>query len=246
MNSRTKLNCFLGLIVLVGGLLFGLCALAFIKYGKYCLCIMAIYLAIYVIADLLSKLFNVNVGWKTVLFPLEIIRLAKNAITPFMIIVLTYIVIGFYSYGIPMLILKALSWSNLIILKENTNLFVVLSLGSIISCYSYNLNKFFVLNSWLKSRSTQKCEHYKEDLALYLSNPSNVTFLIYFFYLLYNVASAFLQLEKGDYIISEKIDGAVLKAFIVYIAYTNMRAKYQIMEIKTEDLLKKTLNLLII
>lgn len=248
MNTRTKLNCFLALIVIFGGLLFGLLfwlvALAFNKYGPYCLCIVPICWAIYLIADKLPKLFNVNVNWEIILFPLRIISLAKNVIMPFMIIALTYIVIGLYSYGIPVFILRILSWGNLLAFKESTDLFIVLSLGSILSCFSYKLNKFFILNSCLKSKSSRVGEHYKENLALYLSHPSNVTFLIYLLYLLYNVTSAFLQIEKGCYIVSESIDGVILKAFIVYIAYTNMCAKFHTMELSTEDLYKKTLNLL--
>ena len=52
-----------------------------------------------------------------------------------------------------------------------------------------------------------------------------------------------MQIEKGGYLISETFDAAMLKAFLVFIAFTNMRSKSREAEMDAKQLLKKTMGL---
>ena len=72
-----------------------------------------------------------------------------------------------------------------------------------------------------------------------------MTFLIYFIYLVYLGISGFLQIENADYLISESFDTAILKAFLVFIAFTNMKAKSKEAEINVKELTKKTMLLFV-
>lgn len=57
--------------------------------------------------------------------------------------------------------------------------------------------------------------------------------------------SGFLQIEKGSYLISQELDTAVLKAFLVFIAFTNMRTKAKDTEVNIKDLFQRTLKLFV-
>lgn len=71
-----------------------------------------------------------------------------------------------------------------------------------------------------------------------LIHPSNIVFLLYLLYFLYLAVSGFLQIQYGGSLISEEFDTAILKAFLVFIAFTNMRSKAGDAEIDAEKVLK--------
>ena len=53
--------------------------------------------------------------------------------------------------------------------------------------------------------------------------------------------SGFVQIQDGGYLISEGGDAAVIKAFLVFIAFTNMRSKQKDAQMDVKELLQKTL-----
>lgn len=57
--------------------------------------------------------------------------------------------------------------------------------------------------------------------------------------------SEFVQIQDGGYLISENGDTAVIKAFLVFIAFTNMRSKQKDAQIDVKELLQKTLLLFV-
>ena len=52
-----------------------------------------------------------------------------------------------------------------------------------------------------------------------------------------------MQIEKESYVISQEFDTAIIKAFLVFIAFTNMRAKAKDAELDTKELFIKTIKL---
>ena len=68
---------------------------------------------------------------------------------------------------------------------------------------------------------------------------------MYLIYFLLLGISGFIQIQKGTYLISEGMDIAVLKAFLVFIAYTNMRTKAKDTDVDVKELFKKTLLLFV-
>jgi hypothetical protein len=57
--------------------------------------------------------------------------------------------------------------------------------------------------------------------------------------------TGYLQIQSGGYLVSQGFDAAVLKAFIVFIAFTNMRTKAKDAELDSKELLKQTLGLFV-
>ena len=82
-------------------------------------------------------------------------------------------------------------------------------------------------------------------MAFYLVHPSNMVFLIYLIYFVFLSVSGYLLIQNGAYMISESFDVAILKAFLVYIAYTNMRTKAKNTEIEAKELLGRISSLFV-
>ena len=97
----------------------------------------------------------------------------------------------------------------------------------------------------LRDWGNHEYESYKERLAIYLIHPSNVIFILYFVYLVYLAVSGYLQIEKGVYLVSEGLDSAILKAFLVFIAFTNMKVKAKVAEVEAKEVFRKTMGLFV-
>ena len=70
-------------------------------------------------------------------------------------------------------------------------------------------------------------------------------FLLYLLYFVFLGISGYLQIEKDCYLITQGIDTAVLKAFLVFIAFTNMRVKAKDAELDVRELYQRTLKLFV-
>ena len=119
-----------------------------------------------------------------------------------------------------------------------------MALGSVL-CSTYPVTKFIIQHSILRDRGNHEYEKYREQMALYMVHPSNMVFAVYFVYLLFLAITGFLQIQDDGYLISSGFDTAILKAFLVYIAYTNMLMKAEAAEIDAKELLQKTVKLFV-
>lgn len=164
---------------------------------------------------------------------------------PFLTIVASYFFLVLFAFGLPAMLLVVLKEQGLLALHTETIAFVVLLFGSILCSNSYKLTKWIIHMTPLRDWGNHRYESYREQLAYYLIHPSNVTFLLYFIYFVYLGISGFLQIENADYLISESFDTAILKAFLVFIAFTNMKAKSKEAEIDVKELTKKTMLLFV-
>jgi uncharacterized membrane protein YesL len=72
-------------------------------------------------------------------------------------------------------------------------------------------------------------------------HPSNIIFALYLVYFVFLAISGYLQIQDAGYLISEGGDAAVIKAFLVFIAFTNMRSKQKDAKLNVKELLHKTL-----
>ena len=63
---------------------------------------------------------------------------------------------------------------------------------------------------------------------------------LYFFFFFF---SGYLQIQSDSFLVNMEFDAAVLKAFLVFIAFTNMRIKAKNAELDVKELLRKTLSL---
>ena len=120
-----------------------------------------------------------------------------------------------------------------------------LSIESTIFTYGEKYIQWIIKRfSPLKNWGNHRYEELQEELALYVIRKNNIIFLIYFIYLLYLIISNFVQIQYNTPLISIAIDNAVLKSFLVFIAFSNMINKSGEVDIESKFLLNKILKLI--
>ncbi len=121
-------------------------------------------------------------------------------------------------------------------LRPETISFIVIAIGSVLSS-THSVTKWIIRSSPLQDRGNHEYEKNRENLAYYLVHPSNMVFLLYLLYFVFLAISGFLFIQFDIFLFSESIDYSILKAFLVYIAYTNMRIKAKETEIDAKVVL---------
>lgn len=177
--------------------------------------------------------------------PLEILNFLFRAISPFFTIVGTYLFVALFTFGVPAIILTGLSRLGWVVLRPETITFIVFTIGSILCSNSYRSTKWIIHQTPLKDWGNHRYEAYREKLAIYLIHPSNVIYLLYLIYFIFLGVSGFLQIEDGSYLISKDFDAAILKAFLVFMAFANMRTKSREAKADIKELLQQTLKLFV-
>ena len=176
--------------------------------------------------------------------PKEIAYLFVGSLQPFIAIIGTFFFFFLFTFGVLAIVLTMLYKTGVYMLKPETIAFVVVALGSVL-CSTYPVTKYIIQHSILRDRGNHEYEKYREQMALYMVHPSNMVFAVYFVYLLFLAITGFLQIQDDGYLISSGFDTAILKAFLVYIAYTNMLMKAEAAEIDAKELLQKTVKLFV-
>jgi len=110
-------------------------------------------------------------------------------------------------------------------------------MGAIVTAhYSKPLFKF--TSSVLTSHRHQY-ERYFPMMVEYVYKPANMQFVVYFLYVIYLVVSTVYRFENSEQrMIGNDLDLAVLESFLVFIAFSNMKAKYEAAEFKFSQLFK--------
>lgn len=164
---------------------------------------------------------------------------------PFLTIVGTYLFVFLFAFGVPTIILMVISHMKWLILKPETIVFVAFAIGSIVCSNSYKAVKWIIRHSPLQDWGNHSFEAYRERLAIYLIKPINITFLLYMIYFIILSISGYILVENSSYLISKEFDTAILKAFLVFIAFTNMRGKATDTKVDTKELYQQTRKLFV-
>ena len=175
--------------------------------------------------------------------PVQIVFLLVALAQPFITIVGSYFFVALFAFGFPALILIGLTYSCNWGLLPETIAFIVLSGGTILCANSYRMTKWIIKRTPLRNMDNHRYEGYREKLAFYVIHPSNVIFLIYCLYFVFLLATGFIQIQNDGNLLPGGYDVAVLKAFLVFIAFTNMRTKAKVAELDSKMLLKQTMGL---
>lgn len=177
--------------------------------------------------------------------PLVITMLWFYLMLPTMTILMSYIFLGVYAFGIPMLAIKSLCFLLNLNISQPSIFFITLALGSI-TCVHASKFIHWIIKEYtsLKNWGNHKYEAVMTELALYVINKNNVNFLIYLAYFIFLTISGFMQIQYNEPLITVNIDAAILKAFLVFIAYSNMISKSKDVEIKAKPLLDKIIKLI--
>ena len=247
LSEKTKLWMIIVFILFCGGFSFTIFYWLLLNLKWWTLVVIGGYVLLYLATEWLLKKWKspkVALTRRIVSIPKEIAYLFVGSMQPFISIVGTFFVVVLFTFGVPAIVLTMLNKMGIYTLKPETITFVVVALGSVL-CSTYPVTKYIIQHSILRDRGNHEYEKYREQMALYMVHPSNIVFAVYFFYLLFLSVTGFMLIQDDGYLISSGYDTAILKAFLVYIAYTNMLIKAKAAEIDAKELLKKTVKLFV-
>lgn len=176
--------------------------------------------------------------------PLGVISLCLGLMLPFMTVLLSYGFLAFYAFGVPFYLMTILGLLGLNI-SGATILFITIAFGSILSVYgSKFMQRCVAKYSLLRDPGDHKYQSVMNELALYLINRHNINFLIYLAYFLFLTISGLKQIEYNTPLLTAEYDAAIMKAFLVFIAYSNMITKSKDVEIQIKPLFNKMIKLM--
>ena len=244
LSDNASMGLLIAAVIIIGALPFvGFLWLA-TNFKWWHLWVIVGYLIVYkftewVYSKLPWKVLNVLIFVMSI--PLAVLFLMAEFTQPFITIVGTYFFLVLFVFGVPASILVLLVQGGILDIRFSTIAFLVISFGSILCSHSFSMSKFLIRHTPIRDWGNHTYESYREKLAFYLIHPSNIMFMLYLVYFVFLAISGYRQIQYGDYLISESFDGALLKAFLVYIAFTNMRTKASVAEMDVKGLLQRTL-----
>ena len=241
LSDKVKLWLLIFAIVAIGGLAFGGVYWLAIRLKWRLLLLLVGYGLLYGGTEWLAKRFPgkvMKVVKSIVSAPIMLVYIPVGLVQPFIAIVGTYFFVSLYAFGVPAIILTAIARAGWWALKPETIVFIALALGSVL-CATYSVTKWIIRCSPLNDWGNHEYERHREQLAYYLVHPSNMVFLLYLIYFVFLAVSGYRLIQCDGFLLSESVDAAVLKAFLVFIAYTNMRVKGKETEIEAKELLQR-------
>lgn len=248
LPDQVRLGILIFAIFIVGGLAFvGVYWLIF-RFKWWTLVVVGAYFTLYSITEWIyskSQVSFIRVIRRIVSIPFFLLYAFVGIIHPFITIAGTYFFVSVFAFGFPaavlMLFTKSFGWE----LRPETIAFIVVSAGSILCANSYAATKWMIHQSPLRNWGNHNYEFNRESLAVYLIHPDNMVFLLYLLYFLFLAVSGYLQIQKEVYLLSETLDAAILKAFLVFIAFTNMRSKAKKVKMDASGILRGILGLFV-
>lgn len=241
ISFKTKLWLLIFAIILIGGLTFATMYWIIIRLKWLTLVLVAGYFVLYETVERIGKVLPgkaMNAVRSVVSLPIALFYLLADLMHPFLTIVGTYFMVALFAFCVPTIFLAAASIVGWWDLKPETIVFIVIALGSILSSH-HSVTKGIIRHTPLKNWGNHTYESHREQLAFYLVHPSNMVFIVYLIYFVFLAISGYMLIQNGKYLISESFDMAILKAFLVYIAYTNMRTKAKETEVEAKELIEK-------
>ncbi|MBO5614664.1 MAG: hypothetical protein J5932_00890 [Prevotella sp.] len=248
LSVHTKIRLLLLAILLIGGGIFCLFCWMFHKLQCWTLIVLIVFMVWFALAGWVSGHSNGKV-MKAISYvisvPLVVVFLSLGLVQPFITIVGTYFFVASCAFGIPALLLHGMNHVLNMGLLPETIVFIAIAFGSILCANSYKITKKIIRWTPLHNNGEHRYEEYREKLAYYLIQPSNVVYLLYLVYLVLLTIIGFIQIQYGSSLINKGYDAAILKAFLVFIAFTNMKNKAQSSDLDSHELLKLTLGLFV-
>ena len=197
-----------------------------------------VFIAVFLLLALSSfkdKSGVVGTIFKVAFWNMQLWLIVIQLIFPSMLILMGLITIVLLPYSLVNFLLKGLS--NIIELSQQTIMFLSLSIGAIVTAH-YSKPLFKLTSSVLTSHRHQY-ERYFPMMVEYVYKPANMQFVVYFLYVIYLVVSTVYRFENSEQrMIGNDLDLAVLESFLVFIAFSNMKAKYEAAEFKFSQLFK--------
>lgn len=144
-----------------------------------------------------------------------------------------------FSIMIPVFMIALLNKLSILVFSQNTNLFLILTVGSIISItFNNKLLKLVYILRPLAEKISGKIEVYKAPTEYFLKTD-NIRFIIYAFYFIYLFVYSLRLIEEKTICSSYSIDNSIMQAFVVFLAYDSLICNSKDFKIKASQLLNK-------
>lgn len=169
--------------------------------------------------------------------PIALFYLTGRLVMPLftMLIAITFVAAYFFLLPASLLLLADKAFN--IEISVATVVFIVIVFGTIICVYYPNIVKGVLKkHTPLKNWGNHAYEEYKESLGMLIINSSLIKYLVMLSYLIYLAVSSFMTIHSGVPLINADVDNAVIKAFLVFIAYSNLVKQRSEIDINTETL----------
>lgn len=177
--------------------------------------------------------------------PVGVLHLWLNLIDPIMTVICSLLFTIGFALGIPALMLMLSREMLGLEVTTPTIVFLSLSTGSIICVFFSRLIKWLIkTKSPLRDWGNHKYESVREELALYIVEPTNINFLVYLAYFIFLAVSGLIHFQYNATLVDKDIDDAVLKAFLVFIAYSNVVKNHGSMDFKLNTFVGKVFKLI--
>ena len=249
ISERTKLIFLILTILAFGGLIFYafVFLLEHIQNWWWWLFGVLLYFLLLEVVRKLNERFKkwyIQIIERIILFPIIVLKLLLDLTRPAIYIFISILYVIMVAFLLPYAILKGINAYFLLNLNTATMIFIVFALGSILCVHQSKIMQSCVCSLPPLNRGEHKFQVLGRDLSLYILHPRNMSFMLFLLYFVYLVISGFIQIQNKEYLVNEEIDGAILKAFLVFIACTNMVAKSHEVDVQAKELLKRMLNLM--
>lgn len=241
LSVNTQLNLFIIGSILISSILAVLVFWTFIHFNiKYIfLCVIGYSCFHFTYYKLFGNCIKVKTLTWIVDMPIIFLGIITKLAQPAMVIWGGLILPIFMTAGVSLIIIHIIKFLTNITISYHTLLFFLLTISEIICVHAPKVTKRIIRNSPLRNWGNHKYETYNEELALYIRSPKNYNFIFSVLYVIFLCLTSFKQIEYHSYLFSADIDNAILKSFLVFLAFSTMKQKSEDVEINTKDLLIK-------
>lgn len=221
---------FFGIIYLVGFKLFGVSV--------------AIYIALAFVCDVVStKIRQLSFINRIIEIPLFALGIIAELGQPF-IVIMTSVISPIVAVMVPLFLgISLVEFCSGKKLSCDTLIFILLTISQIFCVHVPSLTRWVLRNSPLKNWGNHKYEKYREELALYITSPKSYNLIFSVLYVVFLTLSTIWQFEFHSNLFRANLDNAIIKAFLVFLAFSAMRQKTKEIDIKAKDLLPKIFGL---
>lgn len=227
ISERTKLISLILIILVLGVLIFfGFIAIFIhIQNWRWLVGVFLLYFllfeGVYFINKRFKSKFTQNVE-KIINFPIIALKFILDIAKPAVYVLMSLFYMIMVGFVVPFSIITGLNllfnWS----LNSETMLFVAFALGSILSVHLSKIMQSLICKIPPLNQGEHNFQILGRDLAKYILHPKNLSFVFFLLYFIYLSVSGFIQLQYNGFLISKEIDATILRAFLVFIACTNM------------------------
>lgn len=251
MSDKTLLRLYISFSIFIGTLSF--CIFEYL-FSKVCeLGMMALYyIAPVVIVSMVLKQIS-KMGIKISNVAHKILQYIETGISVLFDLAYPGIVV-MVSFGIVLIVALSISCIPIFLLRilqiinisNETALFISVAVGSILGVYYPKLFRWILKkHSPLKDWGEHDYQRVQINLVLYLVNGKNINVIINLLYFVYLFLTAFCEIEYHTPLINEGVDSAILKAFLVFIAFSGMLRAYKDKDISAEKLAVKMFSIIL-